>query len=335
MKTVTIISGVAGMTGSSLAARLLDRGETVIGFDNYFAGSREVVATLLPRETFTFFEYDITDSVNLDALFSFVKGTFPVNIFRLRFVNCAAVVHTRHFYCPGDTFTVNVVAMRDCLERTIRCGFSTFINCSSSEVYSMASWQEGGVREVEPVLLATAEQSLRTSYAAGKLMTEFFMRDVVERGLISGCSIRFANVYSPDEDHSEHIIPHIISSLFLEGKVHLLENARETYRTFLHNADSCAAVISLLDTPAALDGSIFNVGTNEEVAIVDLVTRISRLMGIDHVKIEFQGRRSADPPRRLLNTIKIHEVTGWTPVVTLEEGLRQCVAAHGIRTKSQ
>lgn len=321
------------MTGSSVAARLLERGAEVVGFDNFFAGSRAVITSLLPRANFTFFECDITDSDSLDALFSYVGSSFPADQCRLVFVNCAAVVHTRHFYHPDDTFAVNVVAMRDSLRRAQNCGCSSYINCSSSEVYSMASWQEGGVRESEPVLLATADQSMRTSYATGKLMTEFFLRDAVDAGLITGCSIRFANVYSPDEAHSEHIIPYVISSLSREGKVVLLENASQTYRSFLHHADSCAAVLSLIDSPAALDGSVYNVGTSEEVAIVDLVGRISGIMGLGDAVIEFQGERSADPPRRLLCTRKLSDATGWAPQVTLEEGLRQCVAAHRDRVE--
>jgi len=325
MKPLTLISGVAGMTGSLAAAKLLDRGDEVIGFDNYFAGSRESIADLLLHKGFQFFEYDISDSRHLDVLFAFLHAHYPADRFRLAFINCAAVVHTHHFYHPDETFNTNVVAMRDSLDRAVRGHFSVYINCSTSEVYSMNSWQEHGVSESSPVLLATAEQSLRTSYAAGKLLTEFFVRDTVDRGLITGCSLRFANVYSPSEAHAEHIIPFLIASLSRDRRVVLLENARETYRTFLHNSDSCAAVIRLLDTPAALDGSIYNVGTTEEINIVDLVSRIAELMGLNDVSIEYLGRRSADPIRRLLSITKLHQATGWTPQISLDEGLRQCV----------
>ena len=325
MKSIAIISGVAGMTGSLVAAKLLEQGHRVVGFDNFFAGSREIVADLLADPNFTFLEYDLTDSSHMDALFGLIESECPAQSSEISFINCAAVVHTKHFYFPDSTFDTNVAGMRDSLKRAVKSGFSTYINCSTSEVYSMKSWEEGGVREESPVLIATAEQSLRTSYAAGKLMTEFFMREAVDRGLIKGCSIRFANVYSPSEAHDEHIIPHIIGALARDGKVELLENARDTYRTFLHNSDSCAAVLRLLGTPGALDGSVYNVGTPEEVAIVDLVVRIGALMGLSEVPIDFSGRRSADPSRRLLNCRKIHDVCGWLPEVSLEQGLLQCI----------
>ena len=41
--------------------------------------------------------------------------------------------------------------------------------------------------------MANAEHSQRTSYATGKLMTEFFMKDAVNEKKIKGCSIRFIN----------------------------------------------------------------------------------------------------------------------------------------------
>jgi dTDP-glucose 4,6-dehydratase len=328
MRKVIIISGVAGMTGSMTAAKLLERGDTVVGFDNYFAGSRDVIAELIPAKNFRFFEYDITNPEHMNSLFGHVESECPRKSCRPAFVNCAAVVHTKYFYNPDDTFETNVTAMRDSLGRAIKAGFSTYINCSTSEVYSMKSWEEGGVREDSPVLIATAEQSLRTSYAAGKLLTEFFMRDAVERGRIKGCSIRFANVYSPDEAHAEHIIPHIIDSLSRHKKVVLLENARATYRSFLNNSDSCASVIRLLDTPAALDGSVYNSGAVEEIGIVDLVATIAQLMELSDFSISYNGSRSADPPRRLLNTDKIFKATGWRASIPLIEGLKQCIRVH-------
>ena len=328
MRTVTIISGIAGMTGGEVAAKLLERGDTVIGFDNFFAGSRDVVTRLLPHEPFYFFEYNINSANDMNSLFSLIESEYPADRCRLSFINCAAVVHTKHFYHPDDTFETNVVAMRDSLGRAIRAGFSKYINCSTSEVYSMKSWQEGGVREDAPVLIATAEQSLRTSYATGKLLTEFFTRDAVDRGCIAGCSIRFANVYSPNEAHEEHIIPYVISSLSREKRIVLLENARETYRTFLHNGDSCASVIRLLDTPTALDGSVYNVGTTEEISIPDLVAKTAKLMELTDISIDYCGRRSADPARRLLNIDKVTAAAGWVPKISLDEGLRQCIRSY-------
>ena len=65
--------------------------------------------------------------------------------------------------------------------------------------------------------------------------------------------------------------------------------------------------------------------TDEEISIVDLVKLIAKKMGMDDVKIKFEGYRKSDPERRLLNTDKIRTRTHWKPVVTLDEGLEMCV----------
>ena len=323
MRNVVVISGVAGMTGSMVAKSLMEQGILVIGFDNFFCGSRKVVAELEKNELFKFFEFDMNDKVQMDSIFAFARSQHKDS--EKWFINCAAVVHTKYFYHPDDTFATNVVAMKDMLERCIADGYTRYINCSTSEVYSMKSWEEGGVHEDSPVLMATAEQSMRTSYATGKLLTEFFMKDAVEQGRIKGCSMRFANVYSAEEIYDDHIIPHIISSLKRDGGVTLLENAKETRRTFLNNEDSCRAVVELLMNESALDGGVYNVGTMEEFYIVDLVKLIAKMMGIENPRIDFKGERTADPRRRLLSVEKIRKAVGWVAEVDLREGLKACI----------
>ncbi|WP_300721059.1 NAD(P)-dependent oxidoreductase [uncultured Brachyspira sp.] len=332
VEKVIVISGVAGMTGSKIAEKYLHQGLSVVGFDNFFCGSKEVVADLQNNKNFLFYEYDINNVEEMNTLFLDVEEKFK-NLDKI-FVNCAAVVHTKHFYYPEDTFKTNVLGMKYMLECSIKYKYSIFINCSTSEVYSMNSWQEGGVKEEQPILLATAEQSLRTSYAVGKLMTEFFLKDSVDKKLIKGCSIRFANVYSPEEAHNDHIIPWIISSLMDSGQVKLLTNAKETRRTFLHNEDSCSAIIALISTDKALDGTVYNVGTKDEIYIAELVKLIAGYMHIDNPEIIYSGKRTCDPKRRLLNVDKIEIVTGWKPVVNLEEGIKQCITYRKNHEKS-
>ena len=83
--------------------------------------------------------------------------------------------------------------------------------------------------------------------------------------------------------------------------------------------------MELMESPEALDGTVYNVATEEEISIVDLVKLIAKKMGMDDVKIKFEGYRKSDPERRLLNTDKIRTRTHWKPVVTLDEGLEMCV----------
>ena len=324
-----IISGASGMTGSELCNRIIEGGGHVIGFDNFFASDYSSLEHLTGHPEFEFYEMDLTNREQMNWLSREIR--VKRNAFqKLIYINCAAVVHTEHFYHVNSTFQTNVVGMKNFLDDAILMGADIFINCSTSEVYSMQSYREGGVREDDYLLMATAEHSQRTSYATGKLLTEFFMKDAASQKksngepLILGCSIRFANVYADKEKYPKHIIPHIINSLRKDGKVVLLENAKQTRRTFLHNIDSCNGVLELINSPEALDGSVYNIATEEEVSILELVKKIADAMGVIP-KIEFSGVRASDPPRRYLSTEKIRSRTHWKPTVTLEEGIQRCL----------
>ena len=329
MKSLYVLSGASGMTGSELVRQILEveKDSRIIGFDNFFASSIDTVKEYLDNPGFVFYEYDINNADQMKAIEDQVlreKDDYD----RTVYINCAAVVHTEHFYEVEHTWETNVISMKSFLEQAIRVKADTYINCSTSEVYSMQSWNEnGGVRESDYLMMSTAEHSQRTSYACGKLMTEFFMKDAVDKGKIKGCSIRFANVYSKHERFAKHIIPHIINELLEKGSVTLLENSKKNRRAFLHNIDSCRSVMALINSDKALDGTVYNVATDEEITIIDLTYKIAEKMGLPKPEIIFNGYRSSDPERRILNTEKIRTRTDWTPIITLDKGLDMCVAS--------
>lgn len=329
MKGLYVLSGASGMTGSELVRQILEseKDSRIIGFDNFFASSIDTVKDYLDDPRFVFNEYDINNASQMRIIEEEVtreKAAFD----RTVYINCAAVVHTEHFYEVEHTWETNVISMKSFLEQAIRVKADSYINCSTSEVYSMQSWNEnGGVRESDYLMMSTAEHSQRTSYACGKLMTEFFMKDAVDKGKIKGCSIRFANVYSKHERFAKHIIPHIINELLEKKSVTLLENSKKNRRAFLHNIDSCRSVLALINSAKALDGTVYNVATDEEITIIDLTYKIAEKMGLPKPEIKFEGYRSSDPERRILNTEKIRTRTDWSPIINLDKGLEMCVAS--------
>ena len=154
-----VISGVTGMTGNELARQLLHSGHRVIGFDNFFASSPDSVKDLRENPAFLFFEYDLNDEGQMEDIRHRAKEWLPGDG-RMIYINCAAVVHTEHFYEVEHTFETNVMGMKKFLEQAIENGADTYVNCSTSEVYSMQSWNEaGGVCEDDYLLLATAAVS--------------------------------------------------------------------------------------------------------------------------------------------------------------------------------
>ena len=328
MKILYVISGVTGMTGNELVRQLLNQNENdvkIIGFDNFFASSIDTVEDCITDNRFEFYEYDLNSNKEMEKIKELVLD-IKENFDEIIYVNCAAVVHTEHFYKVYETYETNVVGMNNFLNQAIDVGAEKYINCSTSEVYSMNSWNEnGGVKESDYLTMANAEHSQRTSYATCKLLTEFFMKDAVENGKIKGCSIRFANVYSKNERYPKHIIPFIINSFKNDGEVVLLENSKKNHRTFLNNYDSCSAVLELCKTDSALDGSVYNVATDEEISIIDLANLIAEKMNIENPVIKFDGYRESDPERRVLSTDKIKTKTSWKPIISLDKGLDECV----------
>ena len=321
MNNLYVISGVTGMTGNELVRQILNGNKgSVIGFDNFFCSSIDTVSDVIDDDRFTFFQYDINNSAQM-AEIEYLVVSKKKDFDKVFYINCAAVVHTEYFYHVYTTFDTNLLGMKAFLEQAISVGADADINCSTSEVYSMQSFKEGGVKESDYLLMSDAEHSQRTSYATGKLLTEFFMKDAVDSGKILGASLRFANVYSKNERFAKHILPHIVNSLINDGKVVLLENSKVNKRTFLHNIDSCDAVLHLLEHPDALDGSVYNVATEEEISILDLVALIAGKLGIENPEITFEGYRESDPVRRVLSTEKLRTRTGWAPKISLEEGI--------------
>lgn len=83
--------------------------------------------------------------------------------------------------------------------------------------------------------------------------------------------------------------------------------------------------MALAKTDSALDGTIYNVATDEEISIIDLTKLIAKKMGITDPVIKFEGYRESDPERRLLSTEKIRSRTNWKPIMDLNKGLDECV----------
>ena len=80
-----------------------------------------------------------------------------------------------------------------------------------------------------------------------------------------------------------------------------------------------------VSSDSALDGSVYNVATDEEISIIDLTNLIAEKMGIENPVIKFEGYRESDPERRILSTEKLRTRTEWKPLVNLDKGLDECI----------
>ena len=97
-------------------------GAKVIGFDNFFASSIRTVEDILNHELFCFYEYDLNNPEQMELLRQKVSAE-KEQFEKLVYINCAAVVHTEHFYHVNRTFETNVLGMKAFLEHPhLFCG---------------------------------------------------------------------------------------------------------------------------------------------------------------------------------------------------------------------
>lgn len=100
-------------------------------------------------------------------------------------------------------------------------------------------------------------------------------------------------------------------------------------RCFINVKDVVQAIIALSTCPSAV-GEVFNIGTNEEITIIDLARRIISLTG-SNSEIKFipyddaYGKEFEDMFRRVSDIQKIKETIGWTPKTSLDDTLKEII----------
>src|SRR5205085_12616002 len=103
-------------------------------------------------------------------------------------------------------------------------------------------------------------------------------------------------------------------------------------RCFTHVSDAVTGLIALAEHPEAV-GQIYNVGSTNEISILDLARRIKELSAsrseIELIPYDRAGKRGAeDPPRRVPDLTKINKLTGYVASQGIDAILRDTIADH-------
>ncbi len=207
-----LVTGGAGFIGSYLAEELAARGCEVSIWDNLFRGKYENIAHLIHNGNY-FYELDLAKEENITRMAELLLKERPAYIFHY-----AAINGTQYFYdIPAKVLEVNTNATYN-LMRAVRmakqsdAGFHTkMIYASSSEVYG------------EPFSLPTKETDvtyvvtshIRDSYAAAKLIGEFYVKLMAEETGIDWMILRLFNVYGERMVGTKYgqVIPEFINRL--------------------------------------------------------------------------------------------------------------------------
>jgi UDP-glucose 4-epimerase/UDP-glucuronate decarboxylase len=160
----------------------------------------------------------------------------------------------------------------------------------------------------------------RFAYAISKLVGEAaFVHGARAKGF-SAVVGRFHNVYGPRMG-ADHVIPEMALRA-IRGEDPFRVWGADQYRAFCYIDDAVEAMLRLMDTPAAT-GRIVHIGDDTaETNIGDLSKLVLRLAGVSPALAPMPAP-AGSVARRCPDLASLRALTGYEPVVPLEEGVRR------------
>jgi len=309
-KKSILVTGGAGFIGSGITSALVKAGHDVTVFDNFTRGSKNRIRKI--KDKIKIISGDIRDVAQL----SNAVGDNEV-IIHLAYIN-----GTRYFYeQPELVLDVGLRGMLNIVDAIKESKVKEFYLASSSEVYQKASV----IPTDENVQLSIPDpRNPRYSYGGGKiaceLITLHWIRQLVEKTVI----FRPHNVYGANMG-MEHVIPELtqraikLSSQLKEDELLKLpiKGDGSAQRAFIYIDDFISAFMKILEE--GKDGDIYNIGTSEEVSIVQLANLIGDILG-HRIEIIASDVPTGETDRRVPD-ISLIKTLGFQSKVSLSEGL--------------
>ena len=301
-----LITGGAGFIGSHLGDALVGRSHAVVSLDNFATGDPTNLERLKSAPKFE----NVVGSV-LDL--SLVNARRRGRRRRASGGRCRVRLITEH---PLRSLETNVVGTLNVLNAADRFRKPVVI-ASTSEVYGRAS---GPVTE-DAFRIVGATSSPRWSYAAAKTLDETLALAYWDEHHLPVIIARFFNTVGPRQTGS-YGMAFRVGRQSLTGQDLTVYGDGSQSPCFCHVSDTVRAVINLLDDSRAI-GNVFNIGSTEEVSILEAAQRVLARTGstsaIELVPYdEVYGGRFEDLPKRVPDCTKIQELTGWIPERTFD-----------------
>jgi UDP-glucose 4-epimerase len=311
-----LITGGAGFIGSRLAASLLDRRASVHVLDDLSTGSIENLAALRSHPRFS---YTIESAASPTVVAGLVEATDV--IFHL----AAAVGVELIVESPVRTIETNVHTTEIVLGAANKKKKPVFI-ASTSEVYGKSG--ELPFREDGDLLLGPTTTG-RWSYACSKAIDEYLaLAYHKERGLPVVIGRLFYTVGPRQSGCYGMVVPNFVRQA-LAGEPITVHGDGTQRRCFCHVKDVVRAIAELMDADAAV-GEVFNIGSTEEVSMLELAERVkaaccseSEIRLVPYEEAYESGFE--DMQRRIPDTSKIEALLGWRPTCRLDEILEDVI----------
>jgi CDP-glucose 4,6-dehydratase len=222
---------------------------------------------------------------------------------------------------PISTFETNIRGTWLLLEACRQHGTSSVIVASSDKAYGR-----------QPELPYTERQALIPTfpYDVSKAAADLLTRSYWHTFELPVAVTRFANLYGGGDRNRSRLVPEAIGAA-LAGRAPVIRSDGSPERDFLYAEDAAAAYIAIWRAILAGQGrgEAFNAGGGEPHRVGDVVELICRLAGSGvSPDIRGQGVPPGEIDRQWVDTTKLRELTGWKPVVGLEDGLRRTIDFH-------
>lgn len=312
-----LITGGAGFIGSHLAEALLAQSQPVIALDNLSTGRIENIAGLLDHPHFQFVHETIHNETVMDRLVSECGMIYHL---------AAAVGVELIVKDPVHTIETNLDGTEIVLRLARRYRKKVLI-ASTSEVYGKSEaipFHEDADRVMGPTTKS------RWSYAESKALDEFLaLAYYKEFGVpVIICRI-FNTVGSRQTGRYGMVIPRLVQQA-LAGQPLTVHGDGQQTRCFCNVKDVVRAMLALVAEPRAV-GEILNIGSREEIAILELARRIVDRSGSrSPIKMipydEAYEAGYEDMRRRVPDITKIGSLIGWQPTITLDQTLDEVIA---------
>ncbi|HEX8887749.1 MAG TPA: GDP-mannose 4,6-dehydratase [Pyrinomonadaceae bacterium] len=317
-----LITGGAGFIGSHLSDAYLDRGDEVFVIDDLSTGSIENINHLKKHPRF---RYTIDSITNQPVLAELVDQCDV--IFHL----AAAIGVKLIVESPVRTIETNVHGTEVVLSLANKKKKKVLI-ASTSEVYGLSA--EVPFRE-DGALVMGATTKGRWSYACSKAIDEFLALAYWREKKLPTIVVRLFNTVGPRQTGQYGMVIPTLVKQSLAGRQMTVYGDGKQSRCFGYVGDVVGALVKLMDHPDAV-GQVFNIGSNEEVTILELAERIKKLTSSES-EITFVPYDEAyeegfeDMPRRVPDISKVNQLVGFSPQMTLDGILKSVIDFHSGR----
>ena len=301
-----LVTGAAGFIGSHLAEKLSQRGDEVVGLDNFndYYDPRRKRANQRRLErypNFCMIEVDIRDRQGMFDLFA--REQFDA------VAHLAAMAGVRNAVAHPDLYVeVDYNGTQHLMDAARAAGVGNFVFASTSSVY-------GDTKQIPFVESDSCDRPLQP-YAAAKRAAEILGYTYHHLFGLNFTAVRFFTVYGPNG--RPDMMAYLVADSITKGVEIPLYEGGEMYRDWTFVDDITNGVVAAVDRPLGYE--VINLGRGELVRLGDFVSIMESLAG-RKARLRPAPKLAADVLRTYADIGKARALLDYNPQISVEEGV--------------